>query len=536
MMKGNQLNNLKSNQFIKGSLLAALMMGTVLPGSATAENVVLKSADGSINLSGDLVEFTDQFYVLRTSLGDLRVSAERVRCEGDGCPSFEAVTADIIVAGSDTVGLGLMPLMMQGYAAQIDAEADVVTTSNASEIIASFVADSGFGDDIGSYMVSSTSSSDAFTKLQDGSAQLGMSSRRIAPDEARALKAAGAGNMISPAQEHIIAVDGLVMIVHPTNPIKSLTSAQVRDIYTGRITNWSQIGGPDLTIQAISRQTGSGTRDVFEERMLAGSVDGNITIAGDNNEVATLVNAQEGAVGYVGFAFQRGAKPLQLVNECGITTAPDSFSAKTEEYALQRRLYLYNRAEASDPMLSGLLDFVSSSASDGVIHKAGFIDLGVEVRSQGKDSARAADLAAQSPITYEGQFAKQMLEAMGNHDRLSTTFRFRTGSLKLDERGKLDMERLAAFLETQPDTTELVMVGFTDDVGAFDANVTLSRERAAAVMEQFQAAYPELAERVSIEANGFGPIAPAACNVSDTGRAINRRVEVWLKNTAGLSG
>ncbi len=61
-------------------------------------------------------------------------------------------------------------------------------------------------------------------------------------------------------------------------------------------------------------------------------------MAGDNNEVAALVNAQEGAIGYVGFAFQRGAKPMPLVNECGITTVPDSFSAKTEEYALQRRM------------------------------------------------------------------------------------------------------------------------------------------------------------------------------------------------------
>jgi len=530
------LTDISRKKHIKSGLLAALMMGTVLPQVAAADSVVLKSADGSINLAGDLVEFTDQFYVLRTSLGDLRVSAERVRCEGAGCPVFADITADITIAGSDTVGLGLMPLMMQGYAAQIDAEADVVTTSNSSEIVASFIADSGFGDDIGNYMVSSTSSTDAFTKLQDGSAQLGMSSRRIVPAEARALKKAGAGNMISPAQEHIIAVDGLVMIVHPSNPVGSLTTDQVRDIYSGRVTNWSQIGGPDLAIQAISRQTGSGTRTVFEERMSTDATQANMTVAGDNNQVASLVNAQEGAVGYVGFAFQRGAKPLTLVNECGITTAPDSFSAKTEEYALQRRLYLYNRAETSDEKLSGLLDFATSTAADSVIRKAGFIDLGIEVRSQDKNTPRAVDLAAQSAVTYEGKFANQMMEQMTNYDRLSTTFRFRTGSLKLDERGKLDMQRLATFLEQQPDTTELVMVGFTDDVGAFDANLALSRDRAASVAEQFKAAYPELAQRVSIDADGFGSIAPVACNVSDTGRAINRRVEVWLKNTNGLSG
>lgn len=512
------------------------MMGTVLPTTAFAEDVVLKSADGSINLTGDLVEFTDQFYVLRTSLGDLRVSAERVRCEGAGCPALEQIEADITIAGSDTIGQGLMPLMMQGYATQIEAEAAISTTAEASELMASFVGDNGFGDNLGTYMLSSTVSNDAFTKLADESAQLGMSSRRIVPDEARALKAAGAGNMVAPTQEHVIAVDGLVIIVHPSNPITSLTTAQVNSIYSGEITNWSEVGGADLEIQAISRQVGSGTRGIFEDRMLKEGAKGKRTIAGDNNEVAALVNIQEGAIGYVGFAFQRGAKPLPLVNECGITTSPDSFSAKTEEYALQRRLYLYNRAETSDPMLSGFLDYATSPQADGVIRKAGFIDLGIETSSQDNSSARATNLNAQNPTSYEGQFAAQMLEQMANYDRLSTTFRFRVGSSRLDERGKLDMERLARFIENQPDTSELVMVGFTDDVGAFDANLMLSKERATTMAELFKSTYPELAERISVEADGYGEVAPVACNISDTGRATNRRVEVWLKSTPGLAG
>lgn len=530
------MSTLLSKQRIKGSLMAALLMGTVIPNTAAAENVVLKSADGSINLSGDLVEFTDQFYVLRTSLGDLRVSAERVRCEGNGCPVFAELEADMVIAGSDTIGLGLMPLLMEGYAGQIDAEAELIATTDTTEVMASFVADSGYGEDIGTYMVSSTGSSDAFSTLLDGTAQLGMSSRRIQPDEARALKKGGAGNMISPAQEHIIAVDGLVMIVHPSNPLQSLTTQQVRDIYSGKVTNWSQIGGPNLDIEAISRQSGSGTRDVFEDRMLSEEISANMTVAGDNNEVAKLVNARDGAIGYVGFAFQRGAKPLALVNECGITTVPDSFSAKTEEYALQRRLYLYNRADASQEMLSGLLNFATSDAADGVIRKAGFIDLGIKQRGQGRETARGADLLAQNVNSYEGKFANQMLEQMGSYDRLSTTFRFRTGSTKLDERGRMDMERLATFLADQPDGTEVVMVGFTDDVGAFDANLNLSKERASAVADQFAAAHPEIASRVKIDADGYGAVAPVACNVSDTGRAINRRVEVWLKSTANVSG
>ena len=519
----------------KQALLASVFLGLISPVAAFADAVVLKSADGSINIEGDLVDFNDEFYVLRTTLGDLRVGVERVRCEGEGCPVVETVDADVKIAGSDTVGLGLMPLLMEGYASYLDAEASVIPTQTEGEVVASFVADGGFGDDLASYRVTSTSSGDAFTNLLEGNSHLGMSSRRITPAEARELKAAGAGNMVSPSQENIVAVDGLVLITHPSNSISQISIEQMRGIYAGEFTNWSQLGGADMPITLVSRQEGSGTRAVFEERML---VDAGVEkiedfkVANDNVEMAAMVTDTPGAIGYVGFAFQRGAKPMTLVNECGIPTAPDSFSAKTEEYALQRRLYLYNRGDVADENVDSFLDFAISEQADGVIRKAGFIDLGIEVRNQGADTPRAVNLTAAELDDYERQFADQMLAQMGEYDRLSTTFRFRTGSSRLDERGLLDMGRLMRYLEGQPEGTEVALVGFTDDVGAFDANKLLAAERASAVMEQIMGLSPELAERVTFVSKGYGEISPVACNISDQGRSINRRVEVWIKSQA----
>jgi phosphate transport system substrate-binding protein len=187
-------------------------------------------------------------------------------------------------------------------------------------------------------------------------------------------------------------------------------------------------------------------------------------------------------------------------------------------------------------MLTDLLDFATSTDADNVVRKAGFIDLGVEVRGQGLDTGRAAALQSGAPNSYEAQFETKMLEEMVNYDRLSTTFRFRTGSSRLDERGQLDLKRLADFMQSQPDTAELVMVGFTDSVGAFDANMRLSVDRASAVIGQLQSEFPDLAKRVSIQAGGYGEVSPVACNASDSGRSINRRVEVWLKSNTGVAG
>lgn len=515
---------------------AAVIFGAgLIPTHVLSENVTLKSSDGTVNIVGEFVDFTDDHYVVRTGLGDLRIAASRVRCEGAACPVFETSTADVVISGSDTLGQGLMPLLMSGYASSLDAEASVISTDQAGEILANFVGDGGFGDELGSYLVTSTSSNAAFDALLAGEAEIGMSARRILPAEARKLKADGAGNMISPHQENIVAVDSLVIITHPSNPVQQVTIDQMRGIYSGRISNWSELGGDDLPITMVARQEGSGTRSVFEDRLFAGqpaTLTNDAVIAEDNNTIAAQVNGTPGAIGFVGYAFQRGAKPLSVVNECGIASSPDAFSAKTEEYAFQRRLYLYNRADQISEDAQSFLDYATSASADGVIAKAGFIDLGITSRTQTLDGARARALLNTDVDAFEGGVMREMLAQMVDYDRLSTTFRFRTGSSRLDERGQLDLARLADYLEDQPQGTEVLFVGYTDDVGAFASNRNLSIGRAEQVLDTLQEFAGERLANVSMSHAGYGEVAPSACNTTENGRAINRRVEVWIGKSA----
>ena len=521
----------KKTSVFKHMLMTSVLAAGLLPSISNAE-IKLVSADGSIDIRGDLIEFSDEFYTIRTPLGDLRISAERVSCEGEQCPVFEVAEADFTIAGSNTLGRSLMPLLMEGYAGHIDAETTIVATNQTGESLASFVADAGFGDDLGTYRVSSTNSIEAFESLADKSAEVGMSSRRILPTEARALKQANAGNMVSPAQEHIVAVDSLVLITHPSNPVGSVSMEQLRDIYTGKITNWRQLGGEDRPIDVLTHQESSGTRTTFEERVFGDNaqISASARVAADSATMSNMVVENAGAIGYVGFAFQRGAKPLSLINECGIPTSPTAFSAKTEEYPLQRRMYLYNRADV-DKSVQEFLDFATSEYADGVIRKSGYIDLGIETQSQDLDTPRASNLVRAQLDAYESNFAQNMLREMVNYDRLSTTFRFRTGSSRLDERGLLDMSRLVDYLQKQSEGVEIAVVGFTDSVGAFDANLGLSEGRASEVADQLVEKAPELFNKVAMKTMGFGEISPAACNVSETGRAINRRVEIWIKKS-----
>jgi phosphate transport system substrate-binding protein len=515
-------------------LIGLLMSGAALfPAVASAGEVTLKSPDGTVNLVGEFVEFKDNTYVIRTALGDLSISASRVSCQGADCPTFETATADIAFAGSDTVGLGVMPLLLSGYAAFLGAEATPTETGVEGQILATLVGDEGFGDEIGKFLVTSTVSGDAFKALLDKSATFGMTSRRIRPAEAKELKAAGAGNMVSPAQEHIIAVDGLMVIVHPENPIESLTMEQVRDIYAGIIVNWSELGGPDLPIQVLDRQEDSGTRAVFQGVLFGENVAPPLTTAiieEDNAVTAATVNDNPGAIGYVGYAFQRGAKALNLVNECGITVVADAFSTKTEEYPLERLLYLYTRADNLPPAAIDFLDFVKSTNADEVIARSGFVDLGIARQLQTLEGPRGQSLLAPNADAFESGVMREMLAQMVDYDRLSSTFRFSPGSSKLDERGVLDMERLANYLATMPPATKVLFVGFTDDVGEFSSNRRLSENRAAQIMQEMQALGGDRLANVEMASMGFGEIAPSACNTTEKGQEINRRVEVWIQD------
>ena len=509
--------------------IAAMAVG-IAAGAGWADEVTLKSSDGTVDIVGDFVAFENNMYVIRTGLGDLRISAERVRCEGEDCPELDVTEADVTFAGSDTIGLGMMPLLLEGYGGFRDADV-TVTSASEGELLANLVGEQGFGDPIGDFLVSSSGSGDAFTALADGTADIGMSSRRIRPDEARSLRDAGAGNMIAPTQEHIIAVDSLIVIVHPNNPIESLSVEQLADIYSGAITNWSELGGEDAPINVVGRAEDSGTRDVFEQVVFDGAdvpLPDSAQVEPDNVAVSAAVNDDPTAIGFVSYAFQRGAKPLPIVNECGIVMEPNAFSARTEEYALERRLYMYNREDLSDDARA-FLEFVGSEEADGVIAKAGFIDLGIAQRPQPVESARGQMLLNSDADPYEGGFMREMLSEMVDYDRLSTTFRFRTGSANLDERGELNMTRLVADLEGRPEGTRVLFVGFTDEVGAFDPNLGLSRERAAQVLRETDAFAGDRLGGIEMAATGYGEIAPSACNASEEGRQINRRVEVWIQ-------
>ena len=126
---------------------------------------------------------------------------------------------------------------------------------------------------------------------------------------------------------------------------------------------------------------------------------------------------------------------------------------------------------------------------------------------------------------------RQLLIEMMDWDRLSTTFRFASGSTALDSKAQRDLERLVTFIEPLPAGSQIAVVGYTDDRGPFSANQALSETRASHIVDVIKNFAGDRISDIEIKSMGFGEIAPADCNETSSGRTTNRRVEIWIRDS-----
>ena len=137
---------------------------------------------------------------------------------------------------------------------------------------------------------------------------------------------------------HVVALDGLPILVHPSNPVKGLTVAQVRDIYTGKIKNWAELGGPNRKIIKISRDTNSGTYESFNNLVMRKEkISGDTEYVGSNGAARQRIQSTPAAIGYAGLGFvDRTVKALEIDG-----VYPSLITVANGEYPVSRPLFMF---------------------------------------------------------------------------------------------------------------------------------------------------------------------------------------------------
>ena len=182
----------------------------------------------------------------------------------------------------------------------------------------------------------------AFEDMASGKCDIGMASRQITADESRQCSLAGLGDMFSPACEIVLGLDGIAVFVNKSNPINALTKQQIADIFSGKITDWSQVGGNPGAINLYAGDDKSGTFDTFKSLVLGSRPLSTRALRYENSaKLSDEVAADANGIGFAGMAFVRGSKPL-AVSETGTgALLPTPFTVAAERYPLSRRLFLY---------------------------------------------------------------------------------------------------------------------------------------------------------------------------------------------------
>lgn len=205
-------------------------------------------------------------------------------------------------------------------------------------------------------------SSAGITNAISGVSEIGMSSRDLKEEE-----------VASGLNEVIIAYDGIVVVTHPSNKVKDLTMEQVKQIFTGEVTNWSELGGDDLEIVVVSREDGSGSRDAFQEivEYSSGELIRNSIIASGNGNIKTTVANNKHAVGFISFEYID--ENISTIDINGVEATAENVLQK--KYSLSRPfLFVYKEGQLTEAGQQ-FIDFILSEEGQLIAAEAGAIPI-----------------------------------------------------------------------------------------------------------------------------------------------------------------
>ncbi|MEY4934911.1 MAG: hypothetical protein RIS64_1270 [Bacteroidota bacterium] len=408
-------------------------------------------------------------------------------------------TAILTLSGSGTLGANLIPKMAQQFMTT-ELSGQNVQIQKISENITEITGT--IGGNAQKIVVNATGSAQGMSDVLGKKADIAMLSSTLD---------GGSTDM----NATVVALDGIAVVVNSANPVKELKKQQLRDIFTGKITDWSQVGGTKGAIKCQARDNKSGTFDAFNTMVL----DKTAMIAGVRTHdsagaLVKVVASDPTAIGFTSFSELGGTRALGIAENGASVKYPSVFTVETEDYCLSRRLYLLTPKTGANAVAQQFVSYAQADTKgQKVVAESGFVNMDLHNTN-----------TTQQTVVKTTNTPPQYVAATNGASRLPTTLHFKTASSTPDERAMADLERLKKLAaEPQNRSKRLTLIGFTDNQGDPKANLALSVQRAQSIQSELAKA------GITAISTGFGPALPIADNALPTGKDKNRRVEVWMK-------
>ncbi len=209
------------------------------------------------------------------------------------------------------------------------------------------------------------------SSLTESTIDVAESSRDMKDSEIEAARKKG----VEPVKT-IVAYDGIAIILHPSNPVGSLTIAQLRDIFTGKATNWKEVGGNDEKISIYSRESSSGTYEFMKEHVLAkGDYAASVKYSAGSAVLVESVSQDKAAIGYTGVAYAKQRSDVKIIPVAKDGSSkpylPDKEHVKSGSYAIARSLNFYTDGQPQGDA-KAFVDFVLGAEGQKITEDTGY--------------------------------------------------------------------------------------------------------------------------------------------------------------------
>lgn len=527
------------------NISAALLCATA-PGALFAEQVELRSTDGFISVDGEIVGYNGRMVSVETSVGRVSVPATEVICYGTGC-------LDVI----ENNDFGLTIAAFQDVVAQ--EQAAEVASGGADEFTVSFAApvfDTIYRSVVGAYAMTGQTTaaidvSAAGDITLDDSAAAEVATLKIGAADTPANATVGTvalkgtqpavyaatddWALASGLSDQLLGVRAFAVIIAPGIEINGISMQELAGIYAGEITNWSDLGGPDLAILPLQLPVNSTLRAELIKVVMdpAGkTIAGNVLTMADGISIASSVNQFAGSISIVGVEDAGNSITLPVSGSCDAPVALTTFNVISGDYPLIRPVMISFADMPSTSLTSDVFDFAASATAQRLISAEGFEDFSAQVQDEVEKNRRLNRLLGGSFDEAERLAAAQMFQRLFEAERLSPTMLGGTTSGIEGGWNRAMFETLArALADSDMNGREVMFVGFGSNANGSEQALAMSAQAAQDMEAAFARFAPSViaSNALTLSSQGFGNISPATCYESQAENANPTRVEVWLK-------
>jgi len=493
----------------------------ILPGGAArAQDVTLSSADGTITINGDLIAYDGEYLRLETEFGKLTLDARGLSCAGPGCPMLSGGVAEVSIEGAQVIAEHLFPAVLAAFA---QAQGLALTQTRGDNETLFDLRDGDGNGPVMRLRLRASSSDAGLLALVSGETDLALS--------------------LTPLQDpdfllHVLALDAFVPVVATGGVIERIGMADLLALLQDEHGRQQMAGeGPETELTLHLRNPDSGEHHALGARLHAIGIDTLTEGAirhGSNGGLVRAVARDPFALGMTLRSQAHGLPDTPMIDACGLPVTSEPFALKAGAYPLTQPLYAIQLRQRLPLRLRQLLEFFASPEAGQAILAAGFTEARPEqapAAGQGLRLIRSLRLPESDDPAGFLDSLRMTGDLMLETRQLSLAFRFEPGTAQIDATSQVNIRQLARDIEAGVyDGQEIILAGFSDSMGDAGANRDLSLRRAEAVRDALAEAAPlRDAARVALSAQGLGILLPVACNDAEWGRALNRRVEVWLR-------